>query len=182
MKLLDGDKLKKHLDYLIQKEKQLAKECSLSPNNEFERQRRYCFEANALAYGLCENVMDYYLVTDTQVMNQWISVDDKLPDINERVFVYIPRPNNHYNIEIAYISEGNDDHPYWVLRDESQFYSTRFHYISHWMSLPEPPKGSDTEEHTEVNKPDGNCLDCKFQYLEDSDYWCSVCPGNPEDI
>lgn len=40
----------------------------------------------------------------------------------------------------------------------------------------------DTEEHNEVNKPDGNCLDCEFQYLEDSDYWCSVCPGNPEDI
>lgn len=39
-----------------------------------------------------------------------------------------------------------------------------------------------TREHKEVNKPDGNCLDCKFQYLEDSDYWCSICPGNPEDI
>ena len=66
MKLVDRDKLKKHLDYLIQKEKQLAKECSLSPDNEFERQRRYCFEADALAYGLCENVMDYYIVTDAQ--------------------------------------------------------------------------------------------------------------------
>ena len=69
MKLIDGDKLEKHLDYLIQKEKQLAKECSLSPNNEFERQRRYCFEANALAYGLCENVMNYYSVADAQIMN-----------------------------------------------------------------------------------------------------------------
>lgn len=37
-------------------------------------------------------------------------------------------------------------------------------------------------EHNEVNKSDGNCLDCEFQYLEDSDYWCSVCPSNPEDI
>lgn len=33
-----------------------------------------------------------------------------------------------------------------------------------------------------INKPDGNCLDCEFQYLKDSDYWCSICPGNPEDI
>lgn len=119
---------------------------------------------------------------DVQPVDRWISVDDRLPNIGERVFVYIPRPDNHYNTEIAYISEGNDDYPYWVLGDKSQFYSTRFHYISHWMSLPEPPKGSDTEEHTEVNSPDGNCLDCEFQYLEDSDYWCSVCPGNPEDI
>ena len=43
-------------------------------------------------------------------------------------------------------------------------------------------KDGDTGEHNEVNRPDGNCLDCKFQYLEDSDYWCSICPGNPEDI
>lgn len=66
MKLIDGDKLEKHLDYLIQKDEQFAKECSQSPNNEFERQRRYCFEANALAYGLCKNVMNYYLVADVQ--------------------------------------------------------------------------------------------------------------------
>ena len=76
---------------------------------------------------------------------EWISVDDRLPNINERVLVYIPRPDNHYNIEIAYISEGNDDYPYWVLRDKSQFYSTRFHYISRWMPMPEPPKDGDAE-------------------------------------
>lgn len=80
MKLIDGDKLERHLDYLIRKEKQLAKDCSLSLNNEFERQRRYCFEADVLAYGLCKNVMNYYLVADTQIMNQWISVKDRLPD------------------------------------------------------------------------------------------------------
>lgn len=38
------------------------------------------------------------------------------------------------------------------------------------------------ERNIEVSRPDGNCLDCKFQYYEDSDYWCSICPGNPEDI
>lgn len=77
---------------------------------------------------------------DVQPVNRWISVKDRLPNIDERVFVYIPKPDNHYNREIAYISEGNDDCPYWVLKDKSQFYSTRFHYISHWMPLPEPPQ------------------------------------------
>lgn len=42
--------------------------------------------------------------------------------------------------------------------------------------------GEVNELEIEVSRPDGNCLDCKFQYLEDSDYWCSICPGNPEDI
>lgn len=68
MKLIDGDKLERHLDYLIQKEKQFAKKCSQSPNNEFERQRRYCFEADALAYGLCKNVMDYYIIQPEDVI------------------------------------------------------------------------------------------------------------------
>lgn len=80
-----------------------------------------------------------------QPISQWISVEDRLPDIGERVFVYIPRPDNHYNIEIAHLSEGNDC-PYWVLRDKSQFYSIRCHYISHWMPfLIEPPMDGDTE-------------------------------------
>lgn len=77
---------------------------------------------------------------DVQPVDRWISVDERLPNTDERVLVYIPRPDNHYNIEIAYISEGNDDYPYWALRDKSQFYSTRFYYISHWQSLPELPK------------------------------------------
>lgn len=78
MKVIDGDKLQNHLDYLIQKEKQLAKECSLYPNNEFERQRRYCFEANALAYGLCMNIMNYYIATDIQTVKhgRWIEHHD----------------------------------------------------------------------------------------------------------
>lgn len=42
--------------------------------------------------------------------------------------------------------------------------------------------GKVNELDMEVNRPDGNCLDCKFQYLDNSDYWCSICPGNPEDI
>ena len=75
-----------------------------------------------------------------QTVDRWISVEDRLPEIDERVIVYIPKPDNHYNTEIAYISKGNDDYPYWVLRDKSQFYSTRFHYVSHWQPLPESPK------------------------------------------
>lgn len=77
---------------------------------------------------------------DIFITDRWISIEDGLPNIDEKVFVYIPKPDNHYNIEIAYISEGNDDCPYWVLGDRSQFYSTRFHYISHWMPIPEPPQ------------------------------------------
>lgn len=43
-------------------------------------------------------------------------------------------------------------------------------------------EGKVTERNVDVSRPDGNCLDCEFQYRENSDYWCSICPGNLEDI
>ena len=141
MKLIDGDKLKGHLDYLIQKERQLAKGCSRSPDNEFERQRRYCFEANALAYELCKNVMDYYLVADTQVMNQWISVKDRLPNIGESVLVaviinaklHLPfRTDFTPDIRIGWLGDNGE----WGL----QFDSADKDEILYWQPLPEPPQ------------------------------------------
>lgn len=101
------------------------------------------YHDKAIGYTTAADEVHDFPSEDVQPVNPWISVDDRLPEIDERVFVYIPRPDNHYNIEMAYISKGNDDYPYWVLRDKSQFYSTRFHYVSHWMPLPEPPKDGD---------------------------------------
>lgn len=64
MKLINGDKLERHLDYLIKKDNQFAKMCN--GDDDYSRQRKYCFEVDALAYGLCKSVMDYYLVKDVQ--------------------------------------------------------------------------------------------------------------------
>ncbi len=64
MKLIDGDRLKNHLDYLIKRDKQFAKMCD--GNDDYDRQRKYCFEVDVLAYELCKSVMDYYLVKDVQ--------------------------------------------------------------------------------------------------------------------
>lgn len=103
------------------------------------------YHDKAIGYTTAADEVHDFPSEDVQPVNPWISVDDRLPEIDERVFVYIPKPDNHNNIEIAYISKGNDDYPYWVLRDKSQFYSTRFHYISHWLPLPEPPKDGDAK-------------------------------------
>ena len=64
MKVIDGDKLERHLDYLIKRDNQFAKMCD--GDDDYSRQRKYCFEVNALAYQLCKSVMDYYLVKDVQ--------------------------------------------------------------------------------------------------------------------
>lgn len=141
MKLIDRDKLKKHLDYLIQKEEQLAKECALSPNNEFERQRRYCFEANALAYGLCENVMDYYIVADAQVMNQWISVKDRLPDKSCECLGIVDGEVT----EVSYSPKCKELICVWSMCDADGSKPLPDDAVTHWMPLPEPPKEDDAE-------------------------------------
>ena len=64
MKVIDGDKLERHLDYLIKRDNQFAKMCD--GDDDYSRQRKYCFEVDALAYQLCKSVMDYYLVKDVQ--------------------------------------------------------------------------------------------------------------------
>ena len=76
-----------------------------------------------------------------QSTNQWINVDDKLPEINEKVLVYIHKPDDDKtHCTVAYLSDkSDDDFPYWVF-NEGQFYSTRFKHVTHWQPLPELPK------------------------------------------
>ena len=141
MKLIDGDKLEKHLDYLIRKEKQLAKDCSLSLNNEFERQRRYCFEADVLAYELCKNVMNYYLVADTQVINQWISVKDRLPDESCECLGVVDGEVT----EVSYHPKQKGIICAWSMCDANGFKPLPDDAVTHWMPLPELPKEGDEE-------------------------------------
>lgn len=138
MKLIDGDKLRRHLDYLIKKDTQFAKMCE--GVDDFNRQRKYSFEANILAYELCQNVMDYYLVKDAQSANQWISVDDRLPPIGESVLVSVIinaklnlpfRTNFTPDIRIGWLEENGK----WGL----QFDSADRDEITHWMPLPKVP-------------------------------------------
>ena len=66
MKLIDGDKLERHLNYLIKRDNQFAEMCD--GNDDYSRQRKYCFEVDALAYQLCKSVMDYYIIQPEDVI------------------------------------------------------------------------------------------------------------------
>lgn len=141
MKLIDRDKLKRHLDYLIQKEKEFANKCDTYPYSEFQRQRKYCFEANALAYELCENVMDYYLVSDTQPVNQWISVKDRLPDESCECLGIVGGEVT----EVSYSPKSKGLICVWSMCDADGSKPLSDDAVTHWMPLPEPPKDGDAE-------------------------------------
>lgn len=87
-----------------------------------------------------EAVADYLLDSGVTVQ-EWISVEDKLPPYNHNVLVY--RPNMAMKILVdnygGYYGEDDDEwHEGW------KKYGKDIHsnpVITHWSYLPQPPKG-----------------------------------------
>ena len=75
-----------------------------------------------------EAVADYLLDNGVTVQ-EWISVDDRLPDDNDRVIAF--RPNEP---EIS-------AYKYCVMWGWSVKASLKHRGITHWMDMPQPPKG-----------------------------------------
>ena len=71
-------------------------------------------------------------------MNQWISVNDRLPKHRGDVLIFYDKHGGEYGI--GWFSCENHD-PYWVMGGAMLPYN-----VTHWMPLPEPPKGEDDED------------------------------------
>ena len=77
-----------------------------------------------------EAVADYLLDSGVTVQ-EWISVDDELPEnIANRVLVVCERSNG--------VFYAHYEKPFWInLETDKPFIST----VTHWMPIPHPPKG-----------------------------------------
>lgn len=83
----------------------------------------------------------------------WISVKDRLPEIDERVLVFGVGKYDCFigttQIAITHMSDRNlinchiKTQPYWIA--PWQYFLTDYE-ITHWMPLPEPPKEDDDAE------------------------------------
>ena len=71
------------------------------------------------------------LLSHGVTVQEWISVDDRLPEnIANRVLVVCERSNG--------VFYAHYEKPFWInLETDKPFIST----VTHWMPLPEPPKG-----------------------------------------
>ena len=87
-----------------------------------------------------EAVADYLLDSGVTVQ-EWISVDEKLPPYNRDVLVY--RPNMAMKIFVdSYDGYYGDDDDEWY--EGWALYGKDIHgkpIITHWAYLPQPPKG-----------------------------------------
>ena len=71
------------------------------------------------------------LISNGVTVQEWISVEDRLPEnIANRVLVVCERSNG--------VFYAHYEKPFWInLETDKPFIST----VTHWMPLPEPPKG-----------------------------------------
>ena len=83
-----------------------------------------------------EDMADYFIANDVtfakdnDVPSNWISVKDRLPENGKKVLVYCKENKNDYEIG-AY----SDTYRGFFVRQ------TCYENITHWMPLPQPPKG-----------------------------------------
>ena len=96
------------------------------------------------AYGTAARRIDQMPATDVQPVNQWISVNDRLPENNKLVLCYAQSTTgegNSYFLGALALGE------FWFLEvnDIGHVSCPVLHWeVTHWQPLPDPPKDGDT--------------------------------------
>lgn len=74
-------------------------------------------------------------------MSEWISVKDRLPEVGEQVIVYRQKKDHKSKKEICFDSIAI------LCHDNLVWWNSHFlgYEVTHWMPLPEPPKGAKDE-------------------------------------
>ena len=83
----------------------------------------------------------YYRVADSLIANgvtvqEWISVDDKLPEYSNDGFVDAVLVTDGFVQHMAYFIGGE-----WRFAESGEIKEPMWYRITHWMPLPNPPKG-----------------------------------------
>lgn len=80
---------------------------------------------------------------------KWISVDDRLP---ENDYEKHWKDRNYYLVKLApsglmrVAKYGYKNHNWWIDSHDCVLVAEHYTEVTHWMPLPEAPKGSDTNE------------------------------------
>lgn len=122
-----------------------------------------------------------------KTQNEWISVNDRLPEILEEVFVLILPEEGDITYDIGYISTGG----FWdtVWHDSNEPQKVKNDFITHWMPIPNLP--SDYEDADEIFddliKKWGHktkCCKCgrEFEIMYSTNVMCPECRYNIKNL
>lgn len=67
--------------------------------------------------------------------NEWISVEDRLPESRDEVLFYVKKLKQ---IELGKFNQTNAK---WMTPHRDTYFQTGFNWVTHWMPLPTPPTG-----------------------------------------
>ena len=85
-----------------------------------------------------EDVADHLIMNGVTVQ-EWISVDDRLPDQSGEVLVIVSgNPQKNITLNCAYELAEYDPYSGWIMGMWPEWEDA---VVTHWMPLPEPPKG-----------------------------------------
>lgn len=81
-----------------------------------------------------KNEHDYNEIVE-ELKNNWISVEDRLPEQNQSALVFIPKYDAPSNVDYTQFDAGSKYY-YW----DRDTYGYEKHEVTHWQPLPTPPK------------------------------------------
>ena len=82
-----------------------------------------------------EDVADY-LISNGVTVQEWISVDDRLPEDSNDGFADAVLVTDGFVQHMAYFVGGE-----WRFAESGEIKEPMWYRITHWMPLPNPPKG-----------------------------------------
>ena len=82
-----------------------------------------------------EDVADY-LISNGVTVQEWISVDDRLPEYSNDRFADSVLVTDGFVQHMAYFVGGE-----WRFAESGEIKEPMWYRITHWMPLPQPPKG-----------------------------------------
>ena len=101
------------------------------------------FESRMVDEGVVELLADH-LIANGVTVQEWIPVSERLPENDygkhwrDRKY-YLVRVNPS---ELMYVAHyGYKEHDWWIDEHDCVLSATSFKEVTHWMPLPEPPKG-----------------------------------------
>ena len=76
------------------------------------------------------------LIANGVTVQEWISVKDRLPKMRDDGFADAFLVTDGSLAHIAYFVDGE-----WIFTDNGQMKEPMFYDVTHWLCLPQPPKG-----------------------------------------